>query len=161
MIIFEDSSPGAVIDIEDRDAVEGELKKTLQGLGMKQNDYVPDTWHEQDGRLYIRYIKKYRGHLLFDIYADFIISPKGMEYAAIIPGEVGYTLAEGEILSAWHILALSKIQENSVITDMSFGYKRINEGELYDSPVWRIRLSDETDLFFDAYTGEEVCSEKT
>ena len=113
MIIFEDSSPGAVIDIEDRDAVEGELKKTLQGLGMKQNDYVPDTWHEQDGRLYIRYIKKYRGHLLFDIYADFIISPKGMEYAAIIPGEVGYTLAEGEICRHgifWHYPRYRRIQ---------------------------------------------------
>jgi hypothetical protein len=160
-IIFKDSSPNEAIDIEDRDAVEGLLKKTLQGLGTKQNGYVPDIWHEQDGRLYIRYIKKYKGHLLFDIYADFIISPGGIEYAAIIPGEVGHTLAEGEILSAWHILALSKIQENSVIADMSFGYKRINEGELYDSPVWRIRLSDGTDLFFDAYTGEEVCSEKT
>ena len=43
---------------------------------------------------------------------------------SLYPERVNHTLAESEILSAWHILALSKIPENSVITDISFGYKR-------------------------------------
>jgi hypothetical protein len=98
--------------------------------------------------------------MLFDIYADFIVSGRGIEYAEIIPGDVNYTLAENEILSAWNILAVAGIRENSVISDMSFGYKRINEGELYDSPVWRIRFSDGTEVFYNAYTGEEIASEK-
>jgi hypothetical protein len=156
IIVFKDSSPDTSIDIRDRDAVSRELTKVFQGLGMNEKDYVPDIWQEQDGRLYVRYVKKYKSHLLFGVYADFIVAPNGIEYAVIVPGEVNHTLAESEILSAWHILALSKIPENSVITDISFGYKRINEGELYDSPVWRIRLSDGAELFYNAYTGEEI-----
>ncbi|HOQ76754.1 MAG TPA: two-component system regulatory protein YycI [Thermoclostridium sp.] len=156
IIVFKDSSPDTGLDIGDSRAVSAELMKVLKGLGMKQKDYVPDVWQEQDGRLHVRYVKKYMGQLLFDVYADFIVSSGGIECAAIVPGEVNHTLAESEILSAWHILALAKIRENSVITDICFGYKRINEGELYDSPVWRIRFSDGSELFYNAYTGEEA-----
>jgi len=110
IIVFRDSSPDASIDTGNRDAVSRELMKALKGAGMKEKDYVPDTWQEQDGQLHVRYIRKYRDHLLFDVYADFIVSESGIEYAAIVPAEVSHTLAESEILSAWHILALSRIR---------------------------------------------------
>jgi len=136
-----------------------QLKKILRDLGLNPGRYAEDIWQQEDGRLRVRYVKKYRGHMLFDVYAEFIVTSSGIEYAEIIPGEVNHTLAESEILSAWHVLALARINENSVITDMRFGYKRINEGELYDTPVWRIRFADGSEHFYNAYTGEEVAPE--
>jgi len=159
-IVFRNSSPDGILDIGDKNAVEKELKKVFSGIGISFRDYAVDVWRNENGLLHVRYVKKYRGHMLFDIYADFIVSGRGIEYAEIIPGDVNYTLAENEILSAWNILAVAGIRENSVISDMSFGYKRINEGELNDSPVWWIRFSDGTEVFYNAYTGEEMASEK-
>lgn len=155
-IIFKDSSPESGPDIGNKDALDGELKRILHSLGMKPGDYVQDIWYQQDGRVYVRYVRTYKGQLLFDVYADFIVSSEGLEYAVINPREVSHTIAESEILSAWQILAVSKIQENSVVSDIRFGYKQTHEGELYDSPVWRIRFKDGSAVFYNAYTGEEV-----
>ncbi|HOQ76887.1 MAG TPA: two-component system regulatory protein YycI [Thermoclostridium sp.] len=155
-IIFDDASPDTQVDIGDREALTKMFQKVFQGLGLKQGDYVPDIWEEKDGKVHVRYVKKYKGQLLFDIYADFIVSADGIEHAAIMIGEVSHTIGKSEVLSAWHLLAVSNLRENLVITDIAFGFKRIHEGELYDSPVWRIRLSDGSEIFYNAYTGEEI-----
>lgn len=155
-IMFYDNSPDTRVDIGDKEALAKVFQKVFQGLGLKQGDYVPDIWEEKDGKVRVRYVKRYKGNLLFDIYADFIVSSYGMEQADITIGEISHTIGRSEVLSAWHLLAVSNLQENSVITDIAFGFKRIHEGELYDSPVWRIRLSDGREFFYNAYTGEEI-----
>lgn len=155
-IIFTDSSPAGEMDISDRKAVATEVKSILEALGIKPNDYVPDVWREVDGKLHVRYVKTYKRQPLFDIYADFLFSSEGLMHAEIIPGEISHVIAENEILTAWQLLAVADLSENSVISDVTFGYKRIHEGELYDSPVWRIRFSDGSELFYNAYTGEKI-----
>lgn len=156
IIIFKDNSPDNRLNIQDKDALLRELKRVFDGLGIKMRDYVADIWQQQDDRVYIRYIKKYKKQLLLDTHADFIFSEAGMEYVAIVDREVSHTIAASEIMSAWHILPTSKIQSDSTISGIDFGYKRIHEGELYDSPVWRIRFLDGTECFYNAYTGEEL-----
>lgn len=155
-IIFNDKSPDGHLDIADREALAEELQRVFRGIGLKPGDFIPDIWDEKDGKVYVRYVRKYKGQLLFSIHADFTVSEKGLEHALVMTEEVSHTIGRSEVLSAWRLLAVSNLEENSVITDISFGFKRIHEGELYDSPVWRIRLSDGREIYYNAFTGEEI-----
>jgi len=51
---------------------------------------------------------------------------------------------------------MANLPEGSIVKSVDFGYKQISEGELYATPVWRVVLDGQGQLFFNAVTGEKL-----
>jgi hypothetical protein len=155
-IEFTDDSPDGKLDISVKENVQKELERYLEGLGLNRRDYAMDAYIKRNGEVYVRYLKKFRGQLLFDVYVDFTIGEAGVKSIGMIHKNAVSTIWPEEILSAYQLMALGAIPNDSVITGISFGYKRLQEGELNDRPVWRIRFSDGHEEFYNAYNGDRV-----
>lgn len=154
IIKYTDSTPDRSLSIKDKDKLLKELAPYFEGLGIDRNEYVADIYQEQNDAVYVKFIKKYKGHLLFDVYIDFYITPAGIESINMVPKVAISTIVPDEILSAYQVMVVGMIPENSIIKEICFGYKKLQEGDLNDNPVWRIRYSDGHDEFYNAYTGE-------
>lgn len=126
----------------------------FEEVGFHKKNFVLQS-SQNDNSLY--FISEYKNALLFDQSIKMNIDNEGFLNASFPARDVKrVNNADTEVLSIYQILVMSNLPEGSVIKSVNFGYKQIDEEKLYDCPVWRIILSDEATVFYDAYTGEEL-----
>lgn len=101
-------------------------------------------------------LEQYKGQLLFDNATHITLSRSGMLSWSVVARDVEKMLDPREILSAYQVLAMAGLPRHSVIAKVDFGYKKVNETELYDSPVWRILFDTGDADFYNAYSGEKL-----
>lgn len=155
LIITETLSNGAELFQQEK-AFLNSMYVYLRNLGIKKNQLSLSSVEQTEDLLVYNFYMKYKDFLLFEQPFYATISRTGKMTLTIPTREVKRAQSPREILSIYQILVMGQLPENSTILQVEFGYKKIGENDLYDSPVWRIRLDDGQFLYYNAYTGERV-----
>ncbi len=154
-----DQNPEGIVFTENRSEMASSLKKYLSRLNLNETGYVMDSLLLEDGQWKGIFSQRYKKEILFD---NRLFITLDRENTLTLEGgvkKVKKALSPDAILTAYEILVLGNLPNDSVITVMDFGYMRVKEGDLFDTPVWRILLNDQEERFYNAYTGERVIEE--
>lgn len=130
--------------------------KYAEGLGYKKRDLYPISQEKSEASCKLVYVVKYKGALLFEQVISFELEPGGILRITFPARVVKRINAPSEILSAYQVLVMAALPKGSVVTGVDFGYRQLDEGEFYDTPVWRIVLDNGQSMFYNAYTGEKL-----
>lgn len=130
----------------------------LNNIGYQKDTLNLQTVEETDKIKRVKYLLKYKNGLLFDQEIIAELSSVGVLSLSLTAKEAKQTNSPNpyEIMSAYQVLVMGNLPEGSVIQNMDFGYRKIGQDELYDSPVWRVVLSNGTTMYFNADTGEKL-----
>lgn len=156
-ISFTGLDAGLTQHMEDARKLAGDLEAYMKELKLLKYELTADSISSLSAnQLEIRFIEKYKDQYLFDNTLTFRISKSGSVEWELVARDVEKIIDYDEILSAYQILVMADIPQHSVITKVDFGYKKVIETELYDSPVWRIVFKTGEIDFYNAYTGEKL-----
>jgi len=154
-IRIRDFLPGIQESFDNPDELTGSLQAYIKRLGVVKNELVLESQVSIDAETReISFVEKYKEQLLFDNAITIQVSRDGRADLELICRDVNKVIGSDEILSVYQILVMAGIPEHSVISSIDFGYKRINEEDLFDSPVWRIRFDNGKIDYYNAYTGD-------
>ena len=128
----------------------------LDDIGYPQNNLTLQSSEETESTKAYVFNLKYKNDVLFDQFIRVDFQSDGLLTITVPAKEVKrVNHFNSDILSAYQVLVMGGLPDGSVVKDVSFGYKQMSKGELFDTPAWRFLLSDGTVYFFDAYTGEK------
>mgnify|MGYP001165594047 FL=1 len=139
----------------DMDQFQRKAYSYLARLGFRKRDLCLDSVYEPDEKILDFYVK-YNGALLFDQKINVILLEDGTLKISVPAKIVKKNTAPLEIISPYQLLVMANLPEGSIVKSVDFGYKQISEGELYATPVWRVVLDGQGQLFFNAVTGEKL-----
>ncbi|NMA65833.1 MAG: hypothetical protein GX957_06265, partial [Clostridiaceae bacterium] len=141
---------------KDIDDLKKAAYKYLDDLGYKKRNLSLRSEIYSDDVKHLTLIEKYQGALLFDQEINISLHKDGFLELSIPAKIVKKNTASIEVLTPYQLLVMANLPKGSVVTRIDFGYKQINEGELYDTPVWCVILDNNTQLFYNACTGEKL-----
>ncbi|NLU52242.1 MAG: hypothetical protein GXX10_05205 [Clostridiaceae bacterium] len=130
--------------------------KYAEGLGYKKRDLHLLSQEKSDSLLRLTFVAKYKEALLFEQVISFELEPHGNLSVRFPARVVKRTNAPAEVLSIYQVLVMAALPQGTTIERVDFGYKQLDEGEFYDTPVWRIVLDNGQTMFYNAYTGEKL-----
>lgn len=134
------------------------LKPLFKGTGIPINQFVFDKM--QDENTYI-FRQKYNNFWIFENYIFVHITKEGISYLECKYKKVSDIIQGKEILAAHQILIKNHDSIKDIeITAIDLGFKEniMQDGtiEIEDIPVWRIKTSEEKEMFFRVYDGEKI-----
>lgn len=132
------------------------LYNYLDDIGYSRGKLSLQSQDETDHGKQMVFVLKHKKGLLFNQTITATIDAEGFLNLSIPAWEVKRTNDPSEIISAYQVLVMSGLPNGSILKSVDFGYRQIVAGELYDTPVWRVILSDGAIYFYNAYTGEEL-----
>lgn len=130
--------------------------KYAEGLGYKKKDLHLLYQEKSEDLLRLTFVAKYKEALLFEQVISFELEPHGNLSVRFPARVVKRTNAPAEVLSIYQVLVMAALPQGTTIERVDFGYKQLDEGEFYDTPVWRIVLDNGQTMFYNAYTGEKL-----
>lgn len=143
-----------------------QAKKYIEPIFKKMNLSLSDfkldrSSIDEGGNITLTYIENYDKKIsIFDSKIIVNISPKGIKEIQCSLNKIKTTGEASKIVSAYQILLRNFNVSGTVIKDIDFGYKAEDGQQDKNSdtylPVWRIRLGDGSEHFFDAYTGDKL-----
>ncbi|MCX7772954.1 MAG: two-component system regulatory protein YycI [Clostridia bacterium] len=98
----------------------------------------------------------YNNGVLFDLPISVSLTPNGLLKVSAPAKEVKKVNRQFDIISPYQLLVMSNLTNRSTIKKIEFGYHRLSEGEIYDSPIWRITMDDNSFIYYDAQKGEKL-----
>jgi hypothetical protein len=128
----------------------------LKTVGIGQKELSIHREYAPDGKREAAFFIKYKGALLFDKTVTAEINENGLMTVSLPVMQIKETNIPEEIISIYQIIVMSNLEQGSVLKSVDFGYKQINSDDVFDTPVWRIATDNNTPIFFNAYTGEEL-----
>lgn len=138
------------------DALVNSLQAYIRGLGAVKNNFVLESLSSINAdTMVITLAEEYKDQLLFDNTIAVQASRDGTVDFELTCREVNKVIGSDDILSVYQILVMAGIPDHAVISSIDFGYMRINEEDLFDNPVWRIRFDNGHIEYFNAYTGDK------
>lgn len=156
LILIRDSLPQLKESFGKPDELINDLQAYIKQLGVVKNEITVESRISSDAEtMVISFVEKYKDQLLFDNAITVQVSRDGRADLELVCRDVNKVIGSDEILSIYQILVMAGIPEHSVISSIDFGYKRINEEDLFDSPVWRIRFDNGQIEYYNAYTGDK------
>ena len=147
-------------------ALDTALRQTLGDWGVDISNFTTDyATMGGDGSFFYQYILEYKGKLVFDSNINVTVNVDG--------GIVEITLSYREIKSAsldklmkvipaYQILLKNLYENGSVIVSINIGFMGQNTArenpfiESEEGAVWRVRLEDGSERFFEATYGDEI-----
>ncbi len=141
---------------QDDKAFQDMLYDYLWSMGIQKKELsLPSKTLSGDQRIYDFYMT-YKEYLLFEQPIQAILNREGVMTLTLPTREVKRIQSPSEILSVYQVLVMGQLPQNATLSHVAFGFKRIGANDLFDSPVWHIRLEDGQSLYYNAYTGERV-----
>ena len=135
----------------------GNIKKLFKGTGVPISQFVFDKM--EDGNYVFR--QKYNEFWIFENYISVRISKEGVLHLECRYRRIEDIIQGSDILTAHQVLIKNHDSIKDIeIVAIDLGFKESvvqnGKGELEDIPVWRIRTSQEEEMFFRVYDGEKV-----
>lgn len=125
-------------------------------IGMKSHALAAQGRKNTDAGTVISFAQEYKNGTLFDNRLDVILLDGRIVRLEgrlrTVKREVGSFVA----ISIQQLLIMNSWPENSVVTDIRFGWRSTDEGVLHDGLVWRVTLNGADVHDYDALTGEEI-----
>lgn len=135
------------------------LDRLLKGWisGISKDSFVQDTLVQDGNRVIAEYVRQYKGLPIFSQRIRFTIEDDRLvrvEGSMKIFEAIKVSKTAEEIISPNIVLLTGKDKVQGIVTSIKLGYSCLQQGDLYDTPVWRITLSSGETVWFNAYTGE-------
>lgn len=133
-----------------------EVYSYLAKLGYKKRNLSLVSELESEDAKHLTFLIKYQGALLFDQEINISLSKDGILELFLPVKIVKKYTAPIEIITPYQLLVMANLPEGTIVSSVDFGYRQINEGELYATPVWRVVLDNNNHLYFNALTGGKL-----
>ncbi len=129
--------------------------KYIADLGFSREEISLMYQNQTDTVTEAGFMLKNKDALLFDHIIRASLDKDGVLYMSLPNKKVKRYKAPTEIISAYQMLVMAGLPEGSVVNSVDFGYRQLDEGDFYDTPVWRVILENhEQPIFYNACTGE-------
>ena len=134
------------------------LKKLFKGTGVPISQFVFDKM-EDEGAYVFR--QKYNEFWIFENYISVRMSKESVSYLECRYRKIDDIIQGSDILAAHQVLIKNhdSIKDIEIVAiDLGFKESIIQDGtiELDDIPVWRVKTSEEEEMFFRVYDGEKI-----
>ena len=161
--IYKNTSPEDSVNIADRVSTEKYIKKILAGLGLSTSDYITDTYvKNQDDSVSVVLMEKYKNFVIYDNSVEASVTKKGVTYLKSKFKKIKGFASDKKVIIPANLILLKSYGEtqNMEISGVDIGFMghvlEQDTKESYENPVWRIRIKDGSERFFNAYNGEEI-----
>jgi len=154
--IFTDSTNIVTIPVDNQKRLDMTLKSWIRKNKISDESFVLNRIDEKDGTVIVEYVQLYKKMPVFNNKIVFTIENKVLVQ---VEGSIRifYDLKvnkEDDAVSAEVVLLMNKDRIGAPVESIDLGYFLAQKDELYDTPVWRVRLSTGDDVLFNAFTGE-------
>ncbi|MCL2165095.1 MAG: hypothetical protein FWH55_12080 [Oscillospiraceae bacterium] len=153
-------------DIEDDENLDATARAMFWQAGIDMSEFIIDKiLYDISGGKIIKYIRKYEGELIFDSNIKVFFNPAGDIYSIHVNsrGVRGFSEeVKMQMIPAYQVVLRNAFQEGQVIRAIDVGYLG-QEGEQdgaftesMEGAVWRIKLDDGNDRYFEGVYGNEI-----
>ena len=147
------------------------LRDALSGMGIDMSQFALDSvkWHRadagEDGGATARFVQVYQGSLVFDSYISVRVTPDGgiAEVAARLRGIRGLSPNKPmKVAPAYQVILRHYSKSGQAIRSIDIGFmgQSAASGDAFieseEGAVWRVRLAEGSDRYFEASYGDEV-----
>lgn len=155
---YDDPDAGYVLASGGDEGVKRAIGSLFRAIGLGKYHLVPDEEQTDGSARTLVYVQPYREGRLFDNRVVVRLQAGGIRSLTIRLHKEQQMMepvggGTGEVLTVQQALLLSPVRGPLDIRDVRFGWGQADAGELYFSPMWRIRLADGREIRLDAYTG--------
>ncbi|KNY29633.1 hypothetical protein [Pseudobacteroides cellulosolvens] len=158
---FKDKSPGKEKKIDGMEQAKQLLEDVFDKMGVPYKDFKLDRENELEGNIYrIEYKQVYEDYIFYNNYIKAEIGATG-----ILSLEFKYKNVRGvkmnvkqKTIDAYQVLLKMTDVKNVNINDIDIGYGNYSDGGIGFTDVlsWRVKLSDESEKFYSAFTGQKL-----
>jgi hypothetical protein len=155
---YEDISAGYQLDVSTDEKRDLGIRSLLDGIGLGSYQLTFDDVRETEEGTLLSYVQSYKKGKLFDNQVGLLLRGSGIVRIVLSLHPVRQMIAPagddaGEALTAVQAVMLSSLKGPLSVRVAEYGWGQADKGELYFSPMWRLRLDDGQDIRLDAYTG--------
>lgn len=163
---YTDSNPEGFIDLSDQRSIEQAVIMFLEKTELEIDSFIIDKVVKKSEKLIeVTFVDKLEDEYVFDNKIIVEVSNSGVKsliYKYTKPQET--SLRNTNIVNAYEVLLHNYISKKAIIiTSIEKGFLSLvlenSSKKLYPILVWRIRIKDGSERFFDAYDGTEVSVE--
>lgn len=156
--VFTDDTQSVILPAENRKKLDKALKAWIKKNRISQQNFILDSLYQEGDTVIAEYVQLYKKMPVFSNRIIFRIKNK---YLAEVEGSnrIFYSLKankEDYVVSPEIVLLTNKDKISGEVESIDLGYFLAQEDELYDTPVWRIKLSSGKEELFNAFTGEWI-----
>ena len=146
-------------------ALDAAIRKNLGEKGVDLSNFTLDyTTKSENGSYFFQYILEYKGKLVFDSNINVSVNPEGgIEEITINYREITSATLDKlmKVMPAYQVILKNFNQGGDTIASINIGFMGQNTRdnifrESKEGAVWRVRLDDGTERFFEAAYGEEI-----
>jgi len=147
-------------------ALDADIRRVLGEWGVDMAGFTTDyTAKTANGEHYYQFILDYKGKLVFDSNINvYVNGDGGIAEIAISYREIkGVTIDKlMSVIPAYQVLLKNYYEEGAVVESISIGFMGQNMArenpfkESEECAVWRVRLEDGSERFFEAAYGDEI-----
>ena len=157
-MVYEDPDAGYVLAGSSDDGIRRSVGDLFRAIGLGKYHLALDEERTDGSARTLTYVQPYREGLLFDNRVIVRLQGGGIRSLTVRLHKEQQMMepvggGTGEVLTVQQALLLSPVRGPLELRDVRFGWGQADAGELYFSPMWRIRLADGREIRLDAYTG--------
>ncbi|MCL2057921.1 MAG: two-component system regulatory protein YycI [Oscillospiraceae bacterium] len=165
-LIYTNMHPNEGLNTSTISALDTAIRRELGERGVDLAGFTTDyATRGGDGNYFFQYILDYKGKLVFDsivnvtVNADGGITEISLSYREIKSASIDKLM---KVIPAYQVLLKNYYDNGSVVASINIGFMGQNTArenpfiESEEGAVWRVRLDDGTERFFEATYGDEI-----
>jgi len=155
--IYTDEDRKTVIPSDDDKKLEQRLLSWIRESGISREKFFLDTLVREGENLTAVCVQVYKNMPIFSNKIIFTLEGnllKKVQGSMKIFDAIKLSTAEAQVVPADIVLLGGKEKVQGVVHSISLGYLRLDDEDLYETPVWRVTIASGEKLWFNAYTGE-------
>jgi regulatory protein YycI of two-component signal transduction system YycFG len=157
--------PAEALNTSSEAALDAAIRRVLGEKGVNLSSFTMDyTTKSGNGDYFYQYILEYKGKLVFDSNINVSVTPEGgIEEITINYREITNATKDKlmKVMPAYQVILKNFNESGDVIKSINIGFMGQNTRENFfresdEGAVWRLRLEDGSERFFEAVYGEEI-----
>ena len=165
---YTNSHPDEGLNTGSHANLDADVRKTLRDMGIDISRFKTDNIlaaEDSSGGYFLQYILEYDGKLVFDSNVKAYVTPEG----GISELTINYREIKAapddkhmKVVPAYQVILKNYHNSGDAISSISIGFMGQNTArenpfmESEEGAVWRVRLEDGTERFFEAAYGDEI-----
>ena len=165
-LLYTNTRPDEGLNTSSITALDTAIRQTLGEWGVDLSSFTTDYATKGiDGSFFFQYILDYKGKLVFDSNVNVTVNVDGgiveisLSYREIKSASIDKLM---KVIPAYQVLLKNIYENGSIVTSINIGFMGQNTArenpfiESEEGAVWRVRLDDGSERFFEAAYGDEI-----
>lgn len=156
--ILTDETQNETFPVDYKKRLDIKLKSWIRKNKVSTEPFVLDSISKEGDTVTVEYVQVYKNIPVFNNKIVFTIENS---YLKKVKGSLRIfsdiqTSKKDEIISSEITLLTGKGKINGIIDSIDLGYLQLQQEDIYDTPVWRVKLASGEQVWFNAFTGEWI-----